>query len=367
MHEVGTRLDQILFKRFSQWSRSNWKQRIKDGHVWVHSKERKTIVSYNVKFNEEVFYNIPFIKENNSSIDNKNLEVIFEDDFILVLNKPANVVVHPSGSYQKNTLLNYLKEIRNKNENYFFVNRLDRETSGLVLIAKQSKIAGLLQKDFQNNKVKKIYKVIVKGELQPKKFYAQGFLYPDLEGVVRKKRKFVLLEKISKKNNSYTSIQNLIQEIQNELEKKIQGISGSHTFYNSKLYFNKIEFCHTDFFLEEVFQIKDSNKLKIPQKYSFLKAILHTGRTHQIRATLCSLGYPLVGDRLYGEDSNLYLDYISKKKNKEMLEEMEMNRTALHAFQLEFQHPITKQILLLRATLPEDMKKLLLLKSDFVI
>ncbi len=364
--EQGLRLDQILYRRYPQWSRTSWQERIIQGYVWVNDKNKNTNTSYKVKNLDTIYYKIPFVPEletSLNSIKNKNIHIVFEDEHLLILNKQANLVVHPTGSFRENTLLTLLKKERPEADSFHLVHRLDRETSGLLLIAKNPHIAKLLQKSFQDNKIKKIYFVLVEGDFPPS-IFAKGFLYPDLNSKVQKKRSFRLLREdtlLSKEDKTIHSPLWIAQEkeIQELIKKQSQNIQGSHSIFNTQLYFNKIEYCHTDFFLEKNFIKKDSFDMNTTRAISLVRAILHTGRTHQIRASLCSLGFPLVGDRIYGFDSNLYIKFINNQEELSDLMKLGLNRCALHAGELHFYHPITNMFHEIKIELPKDMQEFL--------
>ena len=297
-----------------------------------------------------------------------------------------------------------IKKIENENYNlyeskYYFVHRLDRETSGLILVAKNSLVAGLLQKQFQyeylnnynidnNNdskKVEKIYNVLVNGKFQntfSKSIIARGYLTPDLKSVVHKKRAYISLydvyknylrknkinvikkdiiqkkkmfenEVLSKKD--FIDLKHNIQNLKTFLENEISNISiilkkenKTHTLFNNKLYFNKVEFCESEF------ELLKYNKIK---NMSLLKVKLKTGRTHQIRATICSMGYYVIGDKIYGEDPNNYLKFIKGEKNTKKLI---IDRSALHAISLKFIHPISFKKIELSIPLAKDISNLLI-------
>ena len=203
-----------------------------------------------VHIDDTVTVNLDY-KENNENIVAKNipLDIIYEDDSFLVINKPAGIAIHPSFRYFDNTLSNGVK--------YYFdqiglhkkirpVNRLDFNTSGLVVFAKNEYIQECFIKQMANNKFEKTYLAVVTGKLQSK------------SGVIDKP--------ISRKSDS------IIERCVSENGKP---------------------------------SITEFQVLKEYNDFSLVKCFLKTGRTHQIRVHFASIGHPLLGDDLYGSKSEL--------------------------------------------------------------
>lgn len=207
------------------------------------------------------------------------LSILFEDDYILIVDKPPFMPVHPTKIHQKDTLANIVSYyMQKKNEFYKFrcLNRLDKDTSGIVLIAKDKFTSYLLSKTFS-----KTYYAICEGTIKD-------------DGTINKPIKV-------KEGKS-------IQRV--TTESGIKAITHFRVIKNTN----------------------DSTLLEIT---------LETGRTHQIRCHISSIGHPLCGDDMYGG----HLDKI--------------NRQALHCGKLTFVHPISKQRILIESKLPFDMQKLI--------
>ena len=302
--ESGMRLDRLLAAKFPVINRDEWQKRILNGLVLVDSKKTKPSRKLNAADRIDFFYQ----KKDEPEV-NFDVKILYEDDTILVLDKPANLPVHPSGIYFKNTLHRYLKEKYGEQFVVRFAHRLDRETSGILILTKTGSAAAIVQKSFFNGEIYKEYFVIVEGNF-PEYKNAEGILLRDDKSIIRKKRKFIF----------------------NELPQN----------------YTNAETARTEFFPE--FSLKN---------ISLLRAILHTGRMHQIRATLCSMGFPVVGDRLYGIDENLYLKLISGEGSKDDLEILKMDRTALHCSIMEFNHPKTGERMRIESKLPEDIQTFL--------
>jgi len=220
----------------------------------------------------------------------RSFSIVYEDDYLLVVNKPANLPVHPAGIYYFNTLKTLL------NKEVFFVNRLDKETSGLVLCAKTKELAALLQK----SNIEKTYVAIT-------------FNSPELkQGVIEKPLK-----------------KKLFKNIRDHMRVDDAG-----------------KLCKTEY---EVVQSSE--------RFSLLKLTLHSGRRHQIRAHLFSIGCPIVGDKQYGLFPELFvLSVVQPSTPKEVfVEKLLAERQLLHASELCFIHPVTKEKLFVSSDLPNDM------------
>ena len=295
----NARLDKWLSSRFTYHSRNQWQDIIKEGQITVNGQKVRS--SKILRTDDVVEFNTEDYKEPEVNFD---YTVIYEDDFMLAVNKSANLPCHPAGGYFNNTLFTHLSE--KLGYKVHLINRLDRETSGIVLFAKSSEMANQLSNLFAIKQITKEYIVVVHGTF-PRKLHAYGYLTSDDQSPVRKKRKFVLLK---------------------DKEESAPGC----------------EIAETDFEL-----IRSNNGL------SFVKAIPKTGRLHQIRATLCSLGYPVMGDKIYGLDDTLYLRFIegnlTEKDNRSLI----FNRQALHAKALTFKHPATNKKVIIDAPIPKDI------------
>ena len=296
---IGLRADLWLSKTFPYHSRNEWQDNISAGRVLVNGK----IIRPSKKFikGDIVSYK-PAFKEPEV---NSDISIIHENPDYLVVNKPANLPCHPSGPYFKNTLWGILSEAKRE---VFLANRIDRETSGIVLVAKNSETAAKFTNLFSGIpcRMKKKYLALVHGRF-PEKLRAEGYLLDDRSSEVRKKRKFVESQK-------------------NEVPE-----GGG-------------EWAATEFRLASA-----------GTSFSAVHAFPETGRLHQIRAVLCSLGYPLVGDKIYGIDDTAYIRFIEGRLTDEDYLSLGMKRQALHAFQLEFPDPRDNCKRVFSVDPPEDM------------
>ena len=240
-----------------------------------------------VNVGDEVSVLIDFEEDNSNIVPTKmNLDIIYEDDAYIVINKPSGIPVHPSMLHYENSLSNGLK--------YYFdsiflkkkirpVNRLDKDTSGIVIFAKNEYVQEALIKQMKSKTFKKEYFAICDGSFSSD-LYSGTINAP-----------------IARKENSI------------------------------------IERCISE---DGQISITHYKVLKEFDNFSLVKCSLKTGRTHQIRVHMSNVGHPLIGDSLYGTDSNL------------------IERQALHCYHICFSHPIFKNNLDFVCDLPDDFKSL---------
>jgi len=302
--DAGRSLIDLLAQRYSFRNREQWLETISDRQVMVNG--RAGAISLILKQDDEVLYEAPEAPEPPVNI---NISLLFEDEDLLVINKSGNLPCHPAGAYYENTLWFQVKQKFGLIKPHL-INRLDRETSGVVLVAKNSKVAKKLSDQFLKHRVEKFYSVVVEGDF-PEKSETGGWLMTDGFSAVRKKRRF---------------------------------ISGAQNEKPSE----KAEWAESRFSL-----IDQINGL------SFLRVELLTGRLHQIRATLCSLGFPVVGDKLYGVDDNLFIRFINDRLSADDKIKLRMDRQALHAECLHLHHPASGEPICFTAPLPDDISAML--------
>ena len=206
--------------------------------------------------------------------------IIHEDDSLVAINKPGWLVCHPSKNGPWSSLVGALRE-HLKLEQVYLVGRLDRETSGLVLIAKDKQAGRFWQKCLEKKEVRRSYLAILVGELTGP-ICAKGFLGNDPDSRVFVKQRVTART-------------------------------------------NKSKAAQTDFF-----------PLAYANGYTFCSVVTGTGRKHQIRVHAQSMGFPLVGEKLYGVDEKYYLEFCNGGWRDEWLTVLGMQRQALHAYRFGF-------------------------------
>jgi len=288
--DAGTILLDWLVARFTYCSQAAWEGFIASGELTVNGRpcEAARILSPGdlVRF-------APSAQEE-PPVD-QGYTIIREDPDWLVVDKPPNLPCHPGGRFFMHTLW-YL--LRQDYGTVHFIGRLDRETSGLVLIARHPQEARRLQHLQAENRILKTYLVLVHGDFPPS-LIAKGYLYPDASSRARKKRRYI---GIAADKDSGTHMDALADDAAPGAES-----------------------CETRFSL-----VERSGGL------SLVRASLITGRTHQIRATLCSLGFPVVGDKLYGLDEGFFLRFVEGTLSEADRNRLILDHQALHAERLEF-------------------------------
>ena len=274
----GQTLLNYLVSRFSYRDSAAWRQVIESGEITVNGRQEPP--EKILQLHDQVEYQPKELPEPPAEMHYK---VVYEDRDLLVIDKPGNLCVHPAGPFFKHTLWHMLCS---KYGEIHFINRLDRETSGLMIAAKNKETAAKFTGKERIRK--KVYTVLVHGFFD-KSVLARGFLAKDYNSSIRKKRHFHLTEPQGPCESAETLLE----------------------------------------------------PLKSNGGFSLVRATLFTGRMHQIRATLCSLGYPVAGDKLYGPDEELYLKQKTDSITENDWKKLIFKRQALHASQLIFEHPVT--------------------------
>jgi len=302
------RLDVYLSKKMKNYTRSFIKKLILQKLVRVNRKI-STSPSLKIKKNDRIF--IKIVKKREKEIIPKKikLNIIYEDSDILVINKPKGLVVHPGAGNFQNTLANglvfrYKKNLSNINGDFRpgIVHRIDKETSGLLVIAKNNLSHSILSEQFSNHTIKRKYDCLVWGVIRP------------LNG----------------------RIETLIARNKNNRQlMTVSEINGKRAVTNYKTL--------------KVFTNKDTPKI------SLVECELETGRTHQIRVHFKYKGTSLIGDEQYGKKNIKF-----KKINKQFLENLKLIKgQALHAKTLEFIHPTQKKWMSFGSNHPLDFEKML--------
>ena len=306
--DAGTRIDIYLTKKISKFTRSFLKKiiltkNLKINNIVVSSPSTK------IKTKDIIFINILSRNENRLIPKKIKIDIVYEDNDVLIINKPKGMVVHPGAGNVENTLANalaykYKKNLSNLNGELRpgIVHRIDKETSGLLVVAKNNLAHSNLGKQFSHHTIKRKYLCLAWGVIRP------------LSGRIK-----TLISRDNKNRQLMT----------------VSETRGKVAITNYKTL--------------RVYNIKN-----IP-KISFLECELETGRTHQIRVHLKSKGISLIGDNQYGKKNLKF-----KRIDKIFLEKLiNIKGQALHAQTLEFEHPTKRKWVSFKTNVPDDFKKML--------
>ena len=307
------RLDIFLSEKIKHLTRSNIKKIIESKNVKINKKIADS-PSKKIKIDSEIEIEL-LIKKSDKLLPNKiKLDILFEDKDILIINKPKGMVVHPGAGNYENTLANALvHKYKNKLSDINgelrpgIVHRIDKETSGLLVIAKNNLSHSKLGKQFSDHSIKRKYLCLIWGVIRP--------LQGRIETLISRNKK-------------------------NRQLMMVSDVNGKKAITNYKTI--------------TVFQRQD-----IP-KISLVECELETGRTHQIRVHMKYKGTSLLGDNQYGKKGIKF-----KKINEDFFKKLSfLNGQALHAKSLGFIHPSKNEWINFESELPSNFKKLLdLLKN----
>ena len=253
--------------------------------------------------------------EQEFSLSPMDLDIIYEDEHILVINKAAGVLMHPTSTVRDHTLANgvlYYYQETNQHYDFHPVHRLDKDTSGIVIIAKTSVVQYAFDK--KHTHFYKSYDAIVEGKLPSVPL--------TINWPIGRKPGSIIERCCTNEGKPARTDITVISHTTN---------SGANTIIDSTPLSNSNPITSSETMVDKQFE----------QHFTHVQCLLHTGRTHQIRVHLSQLGYPLAGDDLYGG----HLDFIQ--------------RQALHAARVSFHHPMTNEWLELTADMPKDMKDLI--------
>jgi len=292
----GQKIDNFLIKFLKNVPKSHIYKILRSGQVRVNKKRVRT--AFKLSLNDSVrIPPVDFLRKKSVSINKINSDqfkiieenILLEDDFIMVLNKPSGTAVH-GGSGLSFGIIELVRNWRPDHKFFELVHRIDKDTSGALLIAKKRSALVGIHKQMREKKVHKKYQVVVKG-------------------IWKEKQKIVDLNLLkTSADNGQQKVRVIESPLKNPLAKASRSV----------------------FFLKKNFST-----------YSLLDVKLITGRTHQIRTQLAHLGFPILGDNKYG-------DFTLNKT----LKKIGLNRMLLHAAELGFMHPITFENILIKAPMP---------------
>lgn len=303
--DAGKRLDAFLSEKIENWSRSKLKKLIDDGDATVNENPAKS--SYKLRAGDEVEVELTEIPTESFEPEDIPIEIVYEDEVLAVINKPAGMVVHPGAGVSNGTLANAIAhhfQIRNPESairnRLGIVHRLDKDTSGLLVVAKTEEIHEKLSEQFRAREVFKSYVALVHGFVE-------------------------------------TNTGEINKPIAREKHNRTRMAIRAHGREALSLWKVRKRF----------------------EKFTLLNVEIKTGRTHQIRVHLMSVNHPVVGDDTYnsGRDKTV--------KDLEVRQAIaDLNRFFLHAERLHFTHPQTGERLEFYQPMPAELKNLVEVISE---
>ena len=240
--EENVRIDKYLASK-TDYSRETITKMLAEEYILVNEKSIKA--SYKVKVGDVILIKDGFVKEMSLEATKMDIDIVYEDEYLMVINKDSGVVVHPGAGNSNDTLVNgllYYNKTLSKGEEFRpgIVHRLDKDTSGLMIIAKDDKAHELLADDFKNKRIHREYIALLDG------------VFPQKKAII------------------------------------------DAPIGRSKQYFDKMEVCK-----DGKKAITNLEVIKKYKDYTLVKLVLETGRTHQIRVHLAYIGYPVHNDPVY--------------------------------------------------------------------
>ena len=297
------RIDRYLASRLPDYSRTFLQKLVKEGAVLVNGRTVKS--SYDIQKGDVISVRVPVLEESKVVPEDIPINIVYEDDYLMLINKPYDMVVHPAGGHPSGTLVNALAfHCQNLSQvngplKAGIVHRLDRDTSGIMLTIKSDAVHSHIAMQFEKRYVKKEYLAVVEGELM---LDSDEISLP----IARHKidsQKMAVRHDIGKEAVSIY-----------EVIERFRG-------------------------------------------YTLVKIMPKTGRTHQIRVHMRAIGHPVVADFMYGSQESCYLsDLLQKEREPGELPIIE--RQALHAHRIEFFHPIQNKKMEFEVDMPEDISAL---------
>ncbi len=318
-HEVGpnqhgVRLDSFLKSYYRRRSREQIQRAIEDGAITVRREQGPHLSVGRLKPSSQLVPGDEVLvlseRKPEPEVD-FNYRVLFEDHWLFIIEKPGNLPVHPAGRYFFNTLLVHLRtrghqDALKADREYFLVHRIDKETSWILVLAKERDACTHLTRQFAARTTEKTYLAIVRG-VTPENFSVNLAM-----------------------RRSTTSLIGL------KMETCPDDAEGAQT------------------------ALTTFKRLQVAGDYSLVECLPKTGRQHQIRVHLDSAGHPIVGDKLYGRDESDALRFYERETlSAEAWAALLLPRHALHSTGLRFDHPITGERLEFRSPLPSDLSAFL--------
>lgn len=288
--DLDERIDKVVTNWFDDLSRSYIQKMIKDGNIFVNELPVKA--NYRVKEGDSIRLSIPACVEPEIIAEDIPLDILYEDDELLVVNKPKGMVVHPSAGHYSHTLVNallYHCKGKLSGMNGVFrpgiVHRIDKDTTGSLIVCKTETAHKSIAKQLKEHSITRKYRAIVYGN------------FDQTDGCVNAP---------------------IGRDIHDRKRMAVNERNGKHA-------------------------VTHYHVLKQFQGFSYIECSLETGRTHQIRVHMTSIGHPLLGDAVYGNRTSKY----------------KLQGQCLHAMTIGFIHPVKQEYMEFTASLPEYFEHLL--------
>lgn len=297
------RIDRYLASRLPNYSRTFIQKLIKEGAVLVNGHTVKS--SYDIQKGDCISVHVPVLEESKIVPEEIPLNIVYEDDYLMLINKPYDMVVHPAGGHPSGTLVNALAfHCQNLSQangplKAGIVHRLDRDTSGIMLVIKSDAVHSHIAMQFEKRYVKKEYIAVVEGEIM---FDSDEIHLPIGRHKTDRQKMAVRRDNGKEAVSIY------------EVMERFRG-------------------------------------------YTLVRIMPKTGRTHQIRVHMRSIGHPVVADFMYSNHESCYLSDLLEKE-RESGEMPIIERQALHAHRIGFFHPIQNKKMEFQVDLPEDISRL---------
>jgi 23S rRNA pseudouridine1911/1915/1917 synthase len=298
----GWRLDHYLSRLYPNFSRALFQKAISDGSVLVNGLPAKA--SRRLRINDRLYVQLPKQPDSHLAPEDLPLNVLYEDEYLAVLNKAADMVTHPGKATYRGTLAAALQHHFDQLSDVAgslrpgIVHRLDRDTTGVIVVAKDNQIHHRLSRQFERREVQKEYRAIVRGEVKQE----TGLITTWMKVHPKAREKMIVCEPDEKAREAVTT-------------------------------FHVIERFHG---------------------FTVMQLLPKTGRTHQLRVHMKHIKHPILADRLYGGSEKFLLGEVTTETGA--ASSVLIARQALHAFRLTFRHPVSEQMMTFEAPLPEDME-----------
>lgn len=306
--QAGQRLDQAL-QFFLRWrSRTQIHRLIKDGYVELEG--RRPTPARKVQRGEIIKVRIPEPARPDQMVPDLEVPVVYEDQWTVAVDKPPGLAVHPSGRRIGGTLIHLLHQRYRRPDDPAhdvvpkLMHRIDVETSGVVAVGLDEQFHSIVARQFEDREVQKSYLAVVHGAPPEDEGLVEWGIGPDRRSPVRLK-----------------------------LEARRDG-TGQPAVTR--------------------YRVRERNA-----RFSLVELYPKTGRTHQLRVHMDAIGCPLVGDKIYGGNEDIFLENLDGELSDASRERLILDRHALHSRSLRFYHPFREEELVLEAPLPEDMAALL--------